>query len=91
MIYDPVINNRAVFVCPVDLVSPNQIGRFLVDEQLIVDMAAKITCRYGSKSLDRIAEHCEMADAIGDQSSLQTWRSIAAAAERLLTEANAAD
>jgi len=60
-------------------------------EDLIAAMAAKLTCRYGRKSLAAIAEHCEMADAIGDQPSLEAWRSIGAAAEDLLAKDGAAE
>jgi hypothetical protein len=59
-------------------------------EELIAAIAAKITGRYGQKSLASITEHCEMAAAIGDQSSVQTWRRIAAAAEGLLAKDGAA-
>jgi hypothetical protein len=54
------------------------------DPHLIAAVAAKFICRHGSKSLDAIAQHCAMARAIGDQSSLKTWRDIAAAVECLL-------
>jgi hypothetical protein len=56
----------------------------LEEPHLVAAVAAKIICKHGSKSLAVIAEHCRMAIAIGDLSSLQTWRDIAAAIERLL-------
>lgn len=51
---------------------------------LVAAMAAKLLNRHGSKSLETITQHCAMAKAIGDQSSLQMWLDIAAATEGLL-------
>ena len=62
-----------------------------LNQPLLVEaMAAKIVCRHGAKSLTQIAEYCQMANAIGDQSSLQTWRDIGAAVKRLLPDADLA-
>ena len=53
----------------------------LQETHLVAAMAARIIDRHGSKSLDTIAQHCEMATAIGDQPSLHAWRDIATAVE----------
>lgn len=50
---------------------------------LVAAVAARIIDQYGSRSLDTITQHCEMANAIGDRPSLQTWRDIAVAVESL--------
>lgn len=50
---------------------------------MVAAVAARIIGRYGSKSLDTIAQYCEMASAIGDAASLQTWLDIAAAVRLL--------
>lgn len=53
------------------------------ETHLVAAVAARIIGRHGSKSLDTIAEYCEMASAIGDRASLQTWLDIAAAVRLL--------
>ena len=55
----------------------------LQETHLVAAMAARIIDRHGNKSLDTIAQHCEMATAIGDQPSLHAWRDIATAVELL--------
>jgi hypothetical protein len=60
----------------------------LDQSHLVEAMAAKIVCQHGSKSLAKIAEHCQMANAIGDQSSVQTWRDIGAAVKLILPGAD---
>jgi hypothetical protein len=53
-------------------------------------IAAKLVRSYGSRSLEAIAAYRERAGAIGDQPSVQTWRTIGAAAENLLTRSGEA-
>lgn len=55
----------------------------LQETHLVAAMVARMIDRHGSKSLDAIAQHCEMATAIGDQPSLHAWRDIATAVELL--------
>jgi hypothetical protein len=55
------------------------------DAHLVAAVAARLIGRYGSKSLDAIAELREKALALGDKPSVQTWLDIACVAERLLT------
>jgi hypothetical protein len=57
---------------------------------LVEAMAAKIVCQHGSKSLPKIAEYCQIANAIGDPSSVRTWRDIGEAVKRLLSGADLA-
>lgn len=62
------------------------------DAHLVAAVATRLIRRYGSKSLDAIAELREKAVAMGDKPSVQTWLDITAAAETLLaahsTQAN---
>ena len=53
------------------------------DAHLLAAVAERLVFRHGDKSLAAIAEHCQMASAIGDQLSLQTWQSIAVAVQQL--------
>ena len=59
-------------------------------DQLVEAMAAKIVCQHGDKSLPKIDEYRQTAIAIGDPSSVQTWRDIGDAVKRLLSGADLA-
>lgn len=54
------------------------------DAHMVEAVAARLIRRFGSSSLDTIAELREKALALGDKPSAQTWCDIAAAAEHLL-------
>lgn len=53
------------------------------ETHLVAAVAARIINRYGRESLNIVAEHCEMATAIGDRPSLEAWRDIGIAVELL--------
>lgn len=54
------------------------------DVNLVEQAAREYVERHGADSVRVLTDHAEVADALGDTRSAETWRDIADAAERIL-------
>ena len=55
----------------------------MADDNQVRQAAAEHVQALGSKAVDWLLEHAEIAESIGDHEAAETWRQIAAAAKAM--------